>query len=100
MLEQLSLADFVPYLNLNFLIQVDESEIVTAELVEATALGLPDSNQPEARAPFSLVFRTSQETCLSQRIYEISRDDLGILKLFLVPIGPDSVGMCYQAVFA
>ena len=99
MLEQLTLENFEPYLNQKFLIQVEESGEIIAELIEAVGLGSGNNQPSEARSPFSIVFRAPEETNLPQRIYEIRHDDMGVLQLFLVPIGPDKLGMCYQAVF-
>jgi hypothetical protein len=51
------------------------------------------------RTPFSLVFRGPLQPLLAQRIYRVEHDSMGTFELFLVPIGPDGVGMCYEAVF-
>jgi hypothetical protein len=37
---------------------------------------------------------------MPQRIYRLQHEELGQLELFLVPIGPDADGMCYEAVFS
>jgi hypothetical protein len=49
--------------------------------------------------PFSIIFRGPSGQSLPQRIYRLEHAQLGTLDLFLVPIGPDGVGMCYEAVF-
>jgi hypothetical protein len=54
----------------------------------------------QGRAPFSIVFVGPLEPILPQRIYRFEHDELGILELFIVPIGPDESGMQYEAVFA
>jgi uncharacterized protein DUF6916 len=33
------------------------------------------------------------------RIHRVEHEELGALDVFLVPIGPDQAGMCYEAVF-
>lgn len=69
---------------------------LTFELVEATAL----TAQPNAsREPYSLVFRGSSEPVLEQGIVAMIHPEMGDIAIFLVPIGPDSQGMCYEAVF-
>lgn len=71
----------------------DGHELV-AKLVEAKPLG-------EARdRPFALLFRVEEGPILAQKIYPIEHDRLGRLDLFLVPVGPDEVGMQYEAVFS
>jgi len=48
---------------------------------------------------FSLVFRGQPSPWLPQCIYRVKHERLGEFNLFLVPIGPDSQGMQYEAVF-
>ncbi len=85
-----------------FRIDADESGVLEAELVEATApagaAGSP-SGRPGGRNPFSLVFRGPAEPVLPQRTYRFEHETLGALDLFIVPIGPDESGMQYEAVF-
>ncbi|PKB57395.1 MAG: hypothetical protein BZY73_03490 [SAR202 cluster bacterium Casp-Chloro-G3] len=99
MLDKLTIEDFEPYVNQKFLIQVEDLDAVAVELVEAVELASGGNQTPEARSPFSIVFRAPDGTDLPQKIYEITHDSLGVLQLFLVPIGPDKLGMCYQAIF-
>ena len=76
-------------------------EPVRAELIEVTNLtarGGPHAANRD-RAPFSLVFRAPPETMLPQQIFAVEHDDMGILEIFLVPIGPDHEGMRYEAIF-
>lgn len=49
---------------------------------------------------FSVLFRGDSNTVLAQQIYRIKHDTLGDMELFIVPVGPDEEGMCYEAVFA
>jgi hypothetical protein len=46
------------------------------------------------------VFRGPAEVVLPQKIYPLEHEALGKLEIFLVPIGPDEAGMCYEAVFS
>ena len=56
--------------------------------------------RPGDRTPFSLIFRAgSKEFFVSQGIFGLVHDQLGLAEIFLVPIGPDDTGMCFQAVF-
>ena len=58
------------------------------------------ARQPSAkRQPFSLVFRGPMAPVWPQSIYRLTRDGLGDLDVFLVPIGPDEIGLRYEAVF-
>jgi hypothetical protein len=49
--------------------------------------------------PFSIVFRGPPEPVFPQRIYRVEHAALDAMDVFLVPIGPDEVGMRYEAVF-
>ncbi|MFO7169463.1 MAG: hypothetical protein DIU80_015670 [Chloroflexota bacterium] len=101
MLDSLTSADFVPRLQEAFWLSYEPSApAVEVELIEVTDLGdPPPAGYPIRRRPFSLVFRAPRTCHLPQRIYTLENHTLGQLDLFLVPIGPDSRGMCYEAVF-
>ncbi len=51
------------------------------------------------RIPFSLLFRGPREPVMPQRIYPLRNPNMGDLELFLVPVGPDAQGMCYESIF-
>ncbi len=68
----------------------------TMVLAEVTGLG---SGAAGRRDPYSLVFRGPATPVLPQRIYRLRHDGMGDFELFLVPIGPDSEGMRYEAIF-
>jgi hypothetical protein len=85
-----------------FEVNVTEEQVVPLELAEAiesTEAGGPGPDGQE-RLQFSLVFTGPGETVLQQGTYRVSHADLGELELFLVPLGPKSGGMQYEAAFA
>jgi Domain of unknown function (DUF6916) len=86
-LEALTVSDFEPLLHQRFRI----ADSFDAELVEVTE----NPREPGGRAPFSLVFEGVPNPPLSQGIYSVQHDDLGMVEIFLVPIAADR----YQAVF-
>jgi hypothetical protein len=99
LLAKLTSADFSPYLNQKFRIHLEAP--LEVDLIEVNDLG-PELSAAEAakrRQPFALIFRDPSKTYLPQRIYRIEHAELGTLDLFLVPIGPDEHGMCYEVVF-
>ena len=102
-LEHLTLDQFEAHVNQHFRL-VGEPSVLALELIEARSLSIGERAEPatgERRAPFSLVFRGPGEPVLPQRIYHLEHvGALGALDIFLVPIGPDQQGMCYEAVFA
>ena len=84
-----------------FRIEYGAEAALEVELIEATGLRSrpPRPGQPPRREPFSIVFRGPKTIVLPQRMYKISHEKFGPLDLFIVPIGPDDTGMCYEAVF-
>ena len=99
MIENLSLATFLPCIGNTFRIQAG-GQTVALELIEAAAL--PPGIRPPTlarREPFSLVFRAPAGFNAPQSIYELHHDRLGPFGVFLVPIGPDATGPRYEAIF-
>ena len=96
MLDDLTQETFAPHVGSTFHIRLNPQETVPVELAEITEF--PDHEGPR-RAPFSLIFRGAHSFVLPQRTYQIENEKIPSLELFLVPIGPDSKGMRYEAVF-
>jgi hypothetical protein len=69
-------------------------------LAEVTPLApvAPPGAQPLRKDPFSLLFRAPADCGLPQQIYRLEHHAFDGLELFLVPLGPDSGGMLYEAV--
>ena len=78
-----------------FCIHGPEEKKETVTLIEVKKLG---NSGP--REQFSVIFRGGQGDHLQQRTYRMEHEQLGLMDLFLVPIGPADGGMLYQAVFA
>jgi hypothetical protein len=101
MLDKVTVSVFAQWLGTEFRIHSESGRSVDVELIEATALR-SQSDAPGAlmkREPFSIVFRGPAEPILPQKIYTLEHAKLGRFELFLVPVGPDAKGMCYEAVF-
>ncbi|UXI69281.1 DUF6916 family protein [Tahibacter amnicola] len=55
---------------------------------------------PRPTPPFSVVLRdVGVDRHFSQGIYSLDLPPRGTLDLFIVPIGPDGTGMCYEITF-
>ena len=67
-------------------------ELIQIRTFEATDL----SQRGQA---FALEFRGPNDKVLSQGMWHLEHPDLGANDIFLVPVGPDESGMCYEAVF-
>ena len=98
MLEHFHVGTFSAQQHTTFSIQLPSLPGVEVELVEVT-----DNNKNPAVAArqerFSLVFRGPRERLLQQGLYAMQHDQLGAFELFLVPVGQDTAGIYYEAVF-
>jgi hypothetical protein len=98
-LDKLQSSDFALYLNQTFWIRLEGMEPIGLELVSVADTG--QSSGPEARQPFSLHFLGPvSPQYLVQHIYRLEQEQMGTLDLFLVPLGPESGRMRYEAIFA
>lgn len=100
-LDKLTKDAFAKFLGSKFHIHIDAAKRLEVELIEAVALNSRSGGGglPLKREPFSVVFRGPKDSCLPQRTYKFEHDLLGPIEIFIVPIGPDEVGMRYEAVF-
>lgn len=97
-LDKLQSADFLPFLNQTFHVRLDGVEPIDLELVSVTEAG--QRSEPEARQPFSLHFLgPGSPQYLVQRIYRLEHEQMGVLDLFIVPLGPEAGRMRYEAIF-
>ena len=98
MMGMLSSSDLVPYLNQMFRVRLEGIEPIDLELVSMTELGEVPST--EHRRPFSLIFLGPiSSQYLVQHIYRLEHPQMGMLDLFLVPLGPEQGRMRYEAIF-
>ena len=77
-------------------VELSSAEISFKADVESVALLRQNPNLE--RQPFSVVLQAHDGRNHGQQTYQLSHPDLGDLSLFLVPIGPGEVGMCYEIV--
>lgn len=96
MLERLRRSDFEKHLGQEFTLALEDAEL-PLRLLEASPMGQASGNLE--RAPFALLFRGPKERPLNQGMFEFRHPEFGGMTLFLVPIGPDAEGLCYEVVF-
>jgi hypothetical protein len=94
-LATLKLDDFAAHLDADFEMQTSDG-VVPLKLVKADPAG---ASGREGGA-FSLLFAAPAGTSLPQAIYPVTHPALGMMEIFLVPIGPLQGGSGYQAIFA
>ena len=98
MTESLQSTDFQSQLDQVFCIPLDHVTTIDLQLVSVTELGT--ASQPGFRNPFSLHFLgpVSQQY-LPQHTYQMVNEKLGTFDIFIVPLGPVSSRMRYEAIF-
>jgi hypothetical protein len=101
-LEWLTYDHFAQRAGERFDVALTHRPLASLELVEATEGELPGGQGPDGqeRKQFSVVFRGELAPVLPQGTYHFSHAAVGAFDLFIVPIGPDSEGMRYEAAFA
>ncbi len=97
MLNTISAESFESLIGQSFSVATDAGDILL-ELIEVSKNeGAATVN--EARQSFSIIFRSDKEQALEQGMFDFSHDELKLDSLFIVPIGPDETGMCYECIF-
>ena len=96
MLQDLTPTSFEAHLGTPFRVHFGGESPLELVLCE---VGRLEEHDGPRKQPFSAIFRGPRNGILPQRIYRVEHDGLGTLDLFLVPIGPDALGMRYEAVF-
>jgi hypothetical protein len=94
-LAALKVGDFSSHLDTLFDMQAPGGRIAL-KLVKAESAG----QSMRTGGAFSLLFVAPAGPWLPQAIYPVEHPALGIIEIFLVPIGPMQGGNGYQAVFA
>ena len=93
-LAALGIDDFTPHLDAVFDMQA-AGGVVPLKLAKADPVG--DSGR--AGGAFSLIFVAPKGPWHPQAIYPVTHPALGIMEIFLVPVGPMQGGNGYQAIF-
>jgi hypothetical protein len=97
-LDKLTSADFRAHLKDTFTLSLPDGSQYGLTLVKVSELG-DREEESGRRRPFSLIFRGPLDMRLSQQIYLIIHAKMGSLQIFIVPVGPDQTGQCYEAIF-
>ncbi len=86
---------FDPHLGPGYTLHAPD-RVIALELLKVTSL---PTRPGAARTSFSLVLRAAERSHVPQAIYPIDHPTLGRFDVFIVPIGPDAVGMNYEVIF-
>lgn len=84
--------DFAPHLHTRFrVIQVQDYELELTEVTDRSNAKLEQ---------FALIFTGTASSWIPQGAYTLLHPQMKECELFLVPIGPDEIGMRYEAAFS
>lgn len=96
MADLLTIDVFSDKVNQAFVLDEPGAPPIELKLIEAKLI----TNYLKAeRAPFSLLFTTTGDFILPQRLYQTRHEALGSVPLFIVPIGKKGDVVTYQAIF-
>jgi len=93
MIESFTERTFLDHLNTMFQVFGEGADPLDVELVKVTSLSSPKQVQ------FSILFQGPANLFLPQRTYTLEHEILGKFDLFLVPVGKNTKGFEYEAVF-
>lgn len=94
-----SASQFAASVGTKFRVSWGTEDSAELELIEATSFA-KGARKGVERVPFTLTFRAATtQFYLPQGTYRLDHASHGELHIFLVPIGPDDVGMRFEAVF-
>ncbi|MCA1399222.1 hypothetical protein I6F38_23765 [Bradyrhizobium sp. BRP56] len=94
-LAKLHIDDFTPHQDAEFAMQAERDRVVPLKLAKVE----PAGNSGRPGGAFSLLFTAPKGAWLPQAIYPVRHPALGVIEMFLVPIGPVADGNGYQAIF-
>lgn len=96
---RLDVAEFQARAGQEFRMDLGGGQELRLELAAVRDLGRRSDPSGEL-STYALVFRSPGERRHApQGTYRLTHAELGALEVFVVPIGPDAVGMRYEAVF-
>ena len=98
-LAELTLERFRPLAGSTFSVAQPAPWDLRLELADVAALSPQTSSTGAFRAPFRLIFHGPTQPVHPQATLPLDHPQLGRIEIFLVPIGPDAIGMRYEAIF-
>ncbi len=94
-LDALKPEDFEPLIGGVLVLEVPGGP-VDCELTQVRRLAL---HSVRAHPPFALILRGPRSRPFAQGTYPVRHPEHGRLELFVVPVGPDPAGLCYEITF-
>jgi Domain of unknown function (DUF6916) len=94
MTEPFTMETFSRQVNTRFSMRYGVSQTAELELTSVTDVG-----SSARQIQFSLLFQGPHDAPIAQGTYNLEHDELGILDMFLVPVGKNANGIEYEAIF-
>ena len=94
MLAELQMTTFTKCLDTEFQLVDENSPEFSLKLTDVI-----DRAKTPRQETFSLLFQGPAEHFVAQGIHKLEHDQLGVIDIFLVPIGQGAGGFQYEAVF-
>jgi hypothetical protein len=98
MLDTLEKAAFDAHVGEEFKLQLADGDSLVLKLAETDTLSGATAASDQ-RSPFSLTFIGPADRWVEQQTHTLEHPQMGTLQMFLVPLGPDTRGMRYEAIF-
>jgi hypothetical protein len=93
-------SEFSQHINTKYRVNVTAPKPIELELIEVKSYANKEKpNEQGGMERFSICFRGPTDTFLPQGTYQVTREQMGDLALFLVPIAREELGFRYEAVF-
>lgn len=96
MLQDLTPSSFEAHRGSRFRLSLEGGNALELELARVARL---EPHPGPRQEPFSVFLLGPRSPVLPQRIYRLEHERMGVLDLFIVPVGPEGAGMLYEAVF-
>lgn len=87
-------AAFAAALHTQFGLRQDGSQSIELELIHVSEL-----QSTPRQEMYAIIFRGPLSAPLSQRIYQLEHEQMGMFSLFIVPVGKGEQGYEYEAIF-
>ena len=89
---------FAEHIDTQFTVMVEGNQRVSLTLVEVKSLGTRETGELKVES-YSLIFEGPTAPMLAQSSFEFVHEHMGELVIFIVPLGPSSGVMRYEAIF-
>ena len=99
MLDEFTHENTQQYIGDTFRIEFTDGNVVELKLERVDFLMAKHLQPKMKRDAFAMIFRGPKHLLLTQHMFPLQHPTLGVVEIFLVPIGMEEAGALYEAVF-